>query len=92
MSMGQPKAAIVFSRPQREQLEGMTDSGSLSAGLSIRVPIVLPNASAKHIQQIACQMRLFEIDGASPKDISPTEMPVFRSSATWNETLRSAYE
>ena len=92
MSMGQPKAALVFSRPQREQLEGMTDSGSLSAGLSIRAPIVLPNASAKHFQQVARQMGLFEIDGASPKDISAPEIPVFRSIAIWNETLRSAYE
>ena len=82
MSMGQPKAALVFGRRQREQLEGMAISGSLSAGLAVRVPIVFPNASGKHIRQIARQMGLFEIDSASPLGISAPEMPVFRSIAT----------
>jgi hypothetical protein len=81
MSMGQPKAAFVFNR-RREQLEGMANSGSLSAGPAIRLPIVLPNAFGKHIQQIAPQVRLFEFDGASPIGISAPEMPVFRSIAT----------
>jgi hypothetical protein len=82
MSMGQPNGALVFSRRQREQLEGMAISGSLSAGLAVRVPIVFPNASGKHIRQIARQMGLFEIDSASPSGISAPEIPVSRSIAT----------
>jgi hypothetical protein len=82
MSMGQPKAALVFSRRQREQVEGMAISSSLSAGLVVRVPIVFPNASGKHIRQFARQFGVFEIDGASPLGISAPEMPVFRSIAT----------
>jgi hypothetical protein len=82
MSMGQPKGALVFSRRQREQPEGMAISGSLSAGLAVRVPFVFPNAAGKRIRQIARQMGLFEIDGASPIGSSAPEMPVFRSIAT----------
>jgi len=82
MSMGQPKVALVFSRRQREQLEGMTFSGSLSTGQAVRMPIVFPNASRKHIRQIARQMGLFEIDGASPIAIPAPEMPVFGAIAT----------
>ena len=82
MSMGQPKGALVFSRREREEPEGMAISGSLSAGLAVREPIVFPNASGKRIQQIARQMGLFEIDGASPIGIPAPEIPVFRSIAT----------
>jgi hypothetical protein len=82
MSMGQPKGALVFSRRQREQLEGMVTSGSLSAGLPVRVPFAFPNASGKRTRQIARQMGLFEIDGASPIGIPAPEIPVFRSIAT----------
>jgi hypothetical protein len=82
MSMGQPKGALVFSRRQREQLEEMAISGSLPAGLAVRVPIVFPNASGKHVRQIARQMGFFEIDSASPLGISAPEVPVFRSIAT----------
>ena len=72
----------MFSRRQREQLEGMAISGSLSGGLAVRAAIVLPNACGKHVRQIARQMGLFEIDGASPIGISAPEVPVFRSIAT----------
>ena len=65
ISMGQPKAPVVLGRLLREPLEGMANSASLSAGLAIRVPIVFPNASGKHIRLIARQMGLFEIDDAS---------------------------
>jgi hypothetical protein len=82
MSMGQPKRALVFSRWQLEQLEGMAISSSLSAGLAVRVPIAFAKASGKHIRQIARQMGLFEIDSASPSGISAPEMPVSRSIAT----------
>jgi hypothetical protein len=81
MSMGQPKGALVFSRRQREQPEGMAISGSLSTGLAVRVFIVFPNASGKRIRQIARQMGLFEIDSASLSGISAPEIPVFRSIA-----------
>jgi len=60
----------------------MAISGSPSAGPAVRVHIVFPNASGKHIRQIARQMGLFEIDGASPTGISAPEMSVFRSVAT----------
>jgi hypothetical protein len=63
MSMGQPKSAFVFSRRQREQLEGMANSSCLSAGQATRVHKFLSNAAEKHIQLIACQARLCEIDG-----------------------------
>jgi hypothetical protein len=82
MSMGQPKRALVFSRRQREELEGMAISSSLSAGLAVRVFIVFPNASGKRIRQIARRMGLFEIDSASPSGISAPEIPVFRAIAT----------
>jgi hypothetical protein len=82
MSMGQPKGALVFSRRQREQLEGMAISGFLSAGPAVRVPIVFPKGSGKRIRQIARQMGLFEIDRASPLGISAPQMPDFRSIAT----------
>jgi hypothetical protein len=82
MSMGQPKGALVFSRRQRKQLEGMAISGSLSTGLAVRVQIVFSNASGKRIRQIARQMGLFEIDGASLLGLSALQMPVFRSIAT----------
>lgn len=82
MSMGQPKAAFVFSRRQRAEPEGMAISNSLSAGVVVRVPIVFPDASGKPIRQIARQMGLFEIDGASPIGITAPEIPVFRSIAT----------
>jgi len=59
----------------------MAISGSLSTGLAVRVSIVFPNASGKHIRQIAHQMGLFEIDSASPSGISAPQMPVFRSIA-----------
>jgi hypothetical protein len=82
MSMGQPKAAFVFSRRQRGQPEGMARSGSLPTGLAVRVSIVFPNASGKHIRQIARQMGLFEIESASPMGIFAPEITVFRPIAT----------
>ena len=58
MAMGRPKAALVLSPRQREQLEGMAKSRSLPAGLVIRVRIVLLSASGKTNQQIARQLGL----------------------------------
>ena len=82
ISMGQPKAPVVSRRRLRKPLEGMTNSASLSAGLAIRVGMVLPNASRKRIQRLAREARVLEIDGASRISISVPEMPVFRSIAT----------
>jgi hypothetical protein len=62
MSMRLPKSAFLFSRRERGQLEAMGNSSCHSAGLAIRAPKALPIVSEKHIQQIACPVRLFEID------------------------------
>jgi putative transposase len=58
MAMGRPKAALGWSREQREQLEGMASSRSLPAGLVTRVRIVLLSASGKTNLQIARQLGL----------------------------------
>ena len=58
MTMGRPKAALLLSSKQREQLEGMASSRSLPAGLVTRVRIVLLSASGKTNQQIARQLGL----------------------------------
>jgi putative transposase len=58
MAMGRPKAALLLSPEQREQLEGMASSRSLPAGLVTRVRIVLLSASGKTNQQIARQLGL----------------------------------
>src|ERR1700730_8056234 len=58
MAMGRPKAALVLSPRQREQLEGMAKSRSLPAGLVSRARIVLLSASGKTNQQIARQLGL----------------------------------
>jgi len=80
--MGQPKGELVFSWRQREQLEGMAISGSLSAGLAVRVSVVFPYASGKRIRQIARRMGLSEIDSASPSGISAPEILVSIAIAT----------
>jgi putative transposase len=58
MAMGRPKAALVLSSEQRAQLESMTSSRSLPAGLVTRVRIVLLSAAKKMNQQIARQLGL----------------------------------
>ena len=55
MAMGRPKAALVLSPQQREQLEGMANSRSLPAGLVSRAKIILLSASGKTNLQIARQ-------------------------------------
>jgi hypothetical protein len=75
--MRQPEAVVVSSRRLREPLEGMANSGPLSARQEIRVSIVLSNPSGKYIRQGARQMGLFEINGASPVRISTPGLPVF---------------
>src|ERR1700733_9514180 len=58
MAMGRPKAVLVLSPQQREQLEGLANSRSLPAGLVSRARIVLLSASGKTNQQIALQLGL----------------------------------
>src|ERR1035437_5181375 len=58
MAMGRPKAVLVLSPQQREQLERLASSRSLPAGLVRRAKIVLLSASGKTNVQIARQMGL----------------------------------
>ena len=58
MAMGRPKAALVLSPQQREQLESLASSRSLPAGLVSRAKIILLSASGKTNLQIARQMGL----------------------------------
>ena len=58
MAMGRPKAVLVLSPQQREQLEGLANSRSLPAGLVSRASIILLSASGKTNQQIARQLEL----------------------------------
>jgi len=60
MAMGRPKAALVLTPEQREQLEGMTSSRSLPAGLVSRVRIILMSAAGKTNRAIAAQLGLAE--------------------------------
>jgi len=58
MAMGRPKAALVLTPEQREQLESLASSRSLPAGLVMRAKIILLSASGKTNLQIAHQMGL----------------------------------
>lgn len=58
MAMGRPKAALVVSPEQREQLDSLASSRSLPAGLVTRAKIILLSASGKTNLQIASQLRL----------------------------------
>jgi len=60
MAMGRPKAALVLTPEQREQLEGMASSRSLPAGLVSRVRIILMRAAGKTNRAIAAQLGLAE--------------------------------
>jgi putative transposase len=58
MAMGRPKAELVLTAGQREQLESLANSRSLPAGLVMRARIILLSAAGKTNQQIARQLRL----------------------------------
>src|ERR1700687_3280042 len=58
MAVGRPKAALVLTPEQREQLESLASSRSLPAGLVMRARIILLSASGKTKVQIARQMGL----------------------------------
>jgi len=49
MAMGRPKAELVLSVGQREQLESLANSRSLPAGLVMRARIILLSAAGKPI-------------------------------------------
>jgi putative transposase len=56
MAMGRPKATLLLSSEQRQQLESMASSRSLPVGLVTRVRIILLSASGRTNQQIARQL------------------------------------
>jgi putative transposase len=56
MAMGRPKAALVLSQEQHEQLAGLASSRSLPAGLVTQAKIILLSASGKTNLQIARQL------------------------------------
>jgi putative transposase len=56
--MGRPKAALVLSAEQREQLKCLAKSRSLPAGLVSRARIILLSAAGKSNMQIARQLGL----------------------------------
>ena len=56
MAMRRPKAKLVLTEPDREQLEGLASSRSLPAGLVNRARIVLLSAGGMTNQQIARQL------------------------------------
>jgi putative transposase len=58
MAIGRPKAALVLSSEQREQLDSLANSRSLPAGLVSRAKIVLLSASGKTNLEIARQLEV----------------------------------
>jgi len=56
MAIGRPKATLVLSEQDREQLEGLASSRSLPAGLVNRARIILLSAGGMTNQQIARQL------------------------------------
>jgi hypothetical protein len=62
MAMGRPKAVLVLSPQQREQLEALGSSRSLPAGLVSRARIILGNYIVHSLDfglSLACDARLF---------------------------------
>jgi putative transposase len=57
MALGRPKAALVLSAQQREQLESLASSRSLPAGLVARARMILMSAAGINNQEIARQLR-----------------------------------
>jgi putative transposase len=58
MAKGRPKAKLVLTAEQKEQLESLARSRSLPAGLVTRAQIILLSAADKTNQQIGCQLGL----------------------------------
>lgn len=57
MALGRPKAVLVLSVGQREQLESLASSRSLPAGLVTRARMILMSAAGINNQEIARQLR-----------------------------------
>lgn len=53
MAMGRPKAALVLSEEEREQLQTMSRSRSLPAGLTQRAKLVLACAAGDTNQDVS---------------------------------------
>jgi len=58
MAMGRPKAMLVLTEQNREQLEGLASLRSLPAGLVNRARIILLSAGGKTNEQIARELRM----------------------------------
>lgn len=58
MPMGRPKAQLLLSEQEREQLNSMVRSRSIGAALSLRARIVLAAAQGEANQQIAKRMQI----------------------------------
>lgn len=58
MPMGRPKAELLLSEPEREQLSSMTRSHSIGAALALRARIVLAAAQGEANEQIAKRMQI----------------------------------
>jgi len=56
MAMGRPKASLVLTKQDREQLQGLASSRSLPAGLVNRARIILLSAGGKTNQHIAREL------------------------------------
>jgi len=56
MAMGRPKATLVLTEQDREQVEGLASSRSLPAGVVDRARIILLSAGGMTNQQIARQL------------------------------------
>lgn len=61
MNLGRPKVPLQLDRQQREQLEAMASSRSLSHALVIRVRIILLSADGFSNQAIAARLRLNQV-------------------------------
>jgi putative transposase len=57
MAMGRPKATLVLSPQQREQLQSLESSRALPAGLVTRARMILMSAAGINNQEIARQLR-----------------------------------
>ena len=58
MALGRPKAELILTSEQREQLNGMAASRSLPAGLVMRARIILMSAEGESNLAIATRLRL----------------------------------
>jgi putative transposase len=63
MALGRPKAVLVLSAQQREQLERLASSRSLPAGLVARARMILMSAAGIDNQEIARQLRITQAGG-----------------------------